>query len=303
MQERPAGGPRHRRRRSRRGLLALAGLGLAVVLVLLVARPFLTSDDETAVPPTTDGSAPFGGPEGVTWQQTFAEDFSGDLGSLLDSGTWHTGWFGDGKLTQPINDDETSLFTDENVSVADGVAKLDVSPNSERLELRDGTTQPNLGGALNTDESQASEGFMMTYGYVEARMQLPTGEPGEEVWPAFWLTGHTWPDDMEIDVVEGDGTDQGCKFNLHYGTDDDTTNLNDVGRLRTVPGATTGMHTYAADIRPDGVAFYYDGELQYQYRGEVPDAERFIVLDASTSGKMTGTRSLLVDYVRAWTRG
>jgi beta-glucanase (GH16 family) len=108
---------------------------------------------------------------------------------------------------------------------------------------------------------------------------------------------------MEIDVIEGDGTDEGCKFNIHYGDDEETVNLNDDPRRRqTVEGATTGMHTYAADIRPDGVTFYYDGIAVGGYDGEVPDVPRYLIVGVTTSGTMDSTRSLLVDHVRAWTR-
>jgi hypothetical protein len=273
-------------------------VALAILLVLLLIRLL------SGTPPAPSALQPVGGPSGVSWQLQMDENFDGDTRSVLDSGRWHSGWFGNGKLTGRVNTEETALFARQNISVADGVARFEVTPNSDHLKLSDGTTAPNLGAALNSDDKQAARGFMMSYGYVEARMQLPAGSRGEGVWPSFWLNGHTWPDDMEIDVVEGDGTDQGCKFNLHYGSDDrDTVNLNDVGRKRTVPGATTGMHTYAADIRPDGVTFYYDGQAVYAYHGKVPDAQRFLVLGVSASGTVTEARSLRVDYVRAWTRG
>ena len=287
-----------RRRAPRR--LAVGGALLAC-LALLVA--LLTSRGGDT--PGADGvpdPVPAGGPEGVSWQLELDEDFSGDLATLQDSGTWHTGWFGDGQLTLPVNDLETALMSSANLSVADGLARLDVTPNPDGLALGDGTTYPNLGAALNSDWTQAPEGFAITYGYVEARMQLPAGDPDEEVWPAFWLNGQTWPDDLEVDVVEGDGTDEGCKFNIHYGTDDDTINLNDAPRTSTVRGATTGMHTYAADIRPDGVTFYYDGVAVGGWEGEVPDVPRYLMVGVTSSGIMDSTRSLLVDHVRAWTR-
>lgn len=287
-----------RRRAPRR--LAVGGALLAC-LALLVA--LLTSRGGDT--PGADGvpdPVPAGGPEGVSWQLELDEDFSGDLATLQDSGTWHTGWFGDGQLTLPVNDLETALMNTDNLSIADGVARMELTPNTDGLALRDGTTYPNLGTAINTDWAQSSEGFAFTYGYVEARMQLPAGDPDEEVWPSFWLTGHTWPDDMEIDVIEGDGTDQGNKINVHSGTREDPINLNGPQRVHTVAGATTGMHTYAADIRPDGVTFYYDGVAVGGYDGAVPDAERYLMVGITSSGTVQAPRTLLVDHVRAWTR-
>jgi Glycosyl hydrolases family 16 len=275
--------------------VGFAVAGVAAVLAVAISLPLALRRPDPK---------PVGGPSGTTWNLQLDENFSGDTASLLGSGVWHSGWFGNGKLTGPVNSEERSLFTDANISVADGRATLEVTPNSRKRALSDGITQPNLGSAINSDDEQAGKGFMLDYGYVETRMRLPAGGPHEQVWPAFWLTGHTWPDDMEIDVVEGDGTDQGCKFNIHYGSHhEDTVNLNDVDRVRTVHGATAGMHTYAADIRPDGVTFYYDGKPVYMFRGKVPDVRRFVMVDVSAAGVVTGTRSLEVDYVRAWTRG
>jgi beta-glucanase (GH16 family) len=267
------------------------GVLLAIVLVIVE----ITRVPQAAVQPV-------GGPAGVHWNLEMDEDFSGDTASVLGSGTWHAGWFGNGQLTRAVNDNENALYATSNLSVADGVARLDVTPNTARRRLSDGKSEPNLGAALNSDDKQAADGFSIGYGYVEARMQLPAGD-GDQVWPSFWLTGQTWPDDMEIDVLEGDGTDQGCKFNIHYGHGQDTTNLASINRARTVPGATTGMHTYAADIRPDGVTFYYDGTAVYAYKGHVPDEQRFLMVGVSSSGPVTSTRSLLVDHIRAWTRG
>ncbi|MGZ4540995.1 MAG: glycoside hydrolase family 16 protein [Blastococcus sp.] len=308
----PPNGPVRRRGGRWVWVLGAAVVAVVVVLVLVLGHsgtpgtpgnPADSGGPVGPVHPLADVAKPVGGPSGVAWKTQFDENFTDDKASVLDSGVWHAGWFGDGQLTGPVNSQETSLFSIDNLSVADGVARFEASPNTRRLALSDGRTQPNLGAALNTDDSQASRGFTMTYGYVEARMQMPAGSDGEQVWPSFWLTGQTWPDDMEIDVVEGDGTDQGNKFNIHYGSNDhDTTNLNDAHRRVTVPGATAGMHTYAADVRPDGVTFYYDGAAVYAYTGKVPDAPRYLMVGISSSGIMTSTSTLLVDYVRAWTR-
>jgi Glycosyl hydrolases family 16 len=298
----PPGVPRHggTRRglfppRTRRARLAIGAVVVGLLMVIaLITLPLVSHPD---------GVQPAAGPAGVHWQLQFDENFSGDTAAVLGSDSWHSGWFGNGQLTAPVNSQEKSLLTRANLSVAGGMATLDVTPNSAGHELPGGRTEPNLGAALNTDDEQAADGFMMGYGYAEARMQLPAGAPGERVWPSFWLTGHTWPDDMEIDVVEGDGTDQGCKFNIHHGSHGrDTTNLNSIVRKRTVPGATTGMHTYGADIRPDGVTFYYDGTAVYSYKGHVPDKQRYLMVGISAAGPVTTKHSLVVDYVRAWTR-
>ena len=124
-------------RRSAPRRLAVGGALLAC-LALLVA--LLTSRGRDT--PGADGvpdPVPAGGPEGVSWQLEFDEDFSGDLATLQDSGTWHTGWFGDGQLTLPVNDLETALMSTDNLSIADGVARMELTPNTDGLALRDGS--------------------------------------------------------------------------------------------------------------------------------------------------------------------
>jgi Glycosyl hydrolases family 16 len=272
----------------------VVGLLLAILLVIvLVVRASDSGGPEVQ---------PTGGPPGVHWSLQLDENFDGSTATVLGSGTWHPGWFGNGRLTAAVNSRETSLYSADNLAVANGIATFTVSPNAPRLKLANGRGAANLGAAINTDDHQAADGFTMRYGYVEARMQLPAADPAEQVWPSFWVTGHKWPDDMEIDVVEGDGADQG-KYNIHYGRGRDTTNLNQGDRVRAVPGATTGMHTYGADIRPDGVTFYYDGAAVYEYRGPVPDAERFVMVGVSSSASVSSPHALLVDHVRAWSRG
>ncbi|MGY1696280.1 MULTISPECIES: glycoside hydrolase family 16 protein [unclassified Geodermatophilus] len=221
---------------------------------------------------------------------------------MLAEKRWHFGWYGDGYLTHPVNSSETALYDRSLLAVHDGVARFSVRPNTEG-RTDSGRTEPQLGAVINTDPGQAHVGFSIGYGFVEARLQQPAGSAAEALWPGFWLNGYDWPANMEIDVVEGDGTDSGCSFNIHYGpVGTDVTNLNGIDRTRTVPGATSGMHVYGADIRPHGVTFYYDGRPVYTYSGPVPDAERYLVIGLSTGGTVTQERTMLVDWVRAWRR-
>jgi hypothetical protein len=254
------------------------------------------------------GVQPFGGaPQAAgPWNLIFQEEFQqADAAALLASGKWHFGWFGDGILTGPVNGLETALYDVTTLSVGSGVGTFAVRPNSTNKTLSGTPAKANLGGSIVSDpwQSGATPGFMMSYGYAEARFRQPAGNETETLWPGWWLNGHDWPSCMEIDIMEGDGTDAGCGFNIHYGPATvETLNLNNIpgGRTRTVVGATSGMHTYGADIRPDGVTFYYDGIAVYNFAGTVPDVDRYLMIGNSCAGTMSAQKDLVVEYVRAW---
>ncbi len=270
--------------------------------VLLGTVVVLSASTPSAV--AAQAASPVGGPDKVRWQPIFAEDFSDPRASaLLSNGRWHSGWWGDGIVTWPVNSAETALYDRRLISSNGGVATFAAGGVAAGI-TSGGVTKRNAGSIITTDPAQGAEpGFTMGYGYVEARLQQPAGTASQALWPAFWLNAPEWPQGMEIDVLEGDGTDTGNSFNVHVGpAGTDVTNLNAIERSVTVHGATTGMHTYAADIRTDGVTFYYDGEPVYAYAGPVPDAQRYLVIGLSTSGTLTTTEQLRVDYVRAWRR-
>lgn len=254
--------------------------------------------------PVAGQEPPVGGPTGITWTRSFTEEFGeANLAALTAPGLWQTGWFGTG-VTGPVNSLETAFYDPALVTVSGGVATMGAVANSTSKAPPGWATaiKPNLGGQLNTDPNQVTPGYMFGYGYIEARFQQPAGNTTENLWPAFWMTGHNWPTEMEIDILEGNGTDAGCAFNVHYGTTVgvDSTNLNSTSRVKTVTGATSGFHTYAAHIRSTDVTFYYDGVNVGGYTGTVPNAQRFLMFGNTTAGTLTTQKTLIMDYIRAW---
>ena len=91
----------------------------------------------------------------------------------------------------------------ENAFVQDGV--LHIRANKEDYE-----------GAQYTSARMTTKGkFSFTYGTIEARIALPTGNG---IWPAFWMLGEnidavSWPACGEIDIIEAVNDE-----NVVYGT-------------------------------------------------------------------------------------
>lgn len=223
------------------------------------------------------------------WHMTFDDEFNG---TAINTQKWTTGWFGSG-VTDSVNTLETSCYDSKNITVKGGIASFTTIGTSS--VCHNGKAMP------NTSALVASNGkFEQGYGFYEARLKQPAGDA---LWPGWWLTGYTWPNDMEIDILEGSGDNSGG-FNVHYSCATGECNMNRTKRVVPVAGATSGFHTYGAYVTPTGVKFYYDGKLVGEYKGSVPNKQRYLILGTSTSGgKVTSPKTMQVDYVRVWTRG
>lgn len=155
---------------------------------------------------------------------------------------------------------------------------------------------------------QTNDSFTPQYGYIEARMKMPTAYG---LWPAFWLhpriepTGNVrWP--PEIDVLEfytnrPDRTWQ----TLHYNT---STQFNvSHGQQYLFSDLSSDFHTYAVNWTPNEVIWYVDGAETFRsnrYRVREP---MFLILDVEVGGPagkptaMMGERATTeVDYVRVF---
>ena len=252
-------------------------------------------------------AVPVGGPDGVLWAPLHMEEFTGSKADLLAGEDWSYGWYeADGAtLSGPANGNENSLYDRDQFAITDGVAQFTVGPNTSGKSLN-GYTPDNLGANL------MGTGMMFGYGYMEARIQQVAGDESEGLWPGFWLNGWTRPADMEIDVMEGDGTDS-YAYNIHWDQQSgELVYMTDTGyghytlppntHSYTVEGSATGFHTYGVDVRADGIDWYIDGAKIGSYTGTVPAAERFPIIGLSTYGIVPQPKTMLVEYVRIWQR-
>lgn len=252
-----------------------------------------TGSDVTAAasagvgPTASSGIPPFAVlPEGMpgSWHLVFDDEFDG---GALDTSHWSTGWLGSG-----ITTDVSSLGIDcddpSQVSVADGSLALTVV---RRTEMCGGVAQPYTTGAVN---SAGKESFL--YGAFEARIYLPTmaGSGYIADWPAWWADGKNWPDDGEMDIMEG-LSGVAC-YHLRYSAS--------TSHGACASGSFGGWHTYGADWEPGSVTYYYDGyKVGVITNPGVTPAPQFLVLDYAVhaGSKFTQVHSTMeVDYVRVW---
>lgn len=158
--------------------------------------------------------------------------------------------------------------------------------------------------------------YSFTYGRMEARLKLPTGQG---LWPAFWalgtdITSVGWPQCGEMDVMEwgllGAPTTQ-INQTTHWSANGTTA---DYGGTFGLPSGSTGdYHVYAVDWYPSFLIYSVDGSVVSTAKiavGSIPAFSNpfFILLNLAVGGAFPGPpsssiqfpQSYLVDYVRVY---
>jgi len=139
----------------------------------------------------------------------------------------------------------------------------------------------------------AREKFAQTYGWFEARIQVPRGAG---LWPAFWLYGDTpvgpdgTPGGGEIDVMEHVGHEPAAVYGSVHGAD----GFSRVASY-TLPEPAMfadGFHVFAVEWAPDGVTFLVDGE-------PITEDDVFSMVELMLAGG-TGTTASLVSNTVVW---
>jgi Glycosyl hydrolases family 16 len=200
----------------------------------------------------------------------------------LNTSLWAPDWFGSG------NSSNATTMLSSNVSVgANGLA----------LQLNG----PQSGGLVSSDPEDGQPGhtgFQIAPTptkpvFVEFRATVPGSANGMVAnWPALWLVGQTWPEDGEIDVMEGLGGT--AAYHIHYGSGAGTAQGGSANH-------SAGTHTYGVLWTTTGVTFFYDG-VAVGTATEALTNPMFLVMENSyDSGDPTLVPATLdVRYVRVW---
>ena len=170
-------------------------------------------------------------------------------------------------------------------------------------------------GLIQTLDSHG-RGFAQQYGYFEMRARLPRGQA---TWPGFWLLTRSGLVDPsvtrgEIDVVEQYGS---APEKIHTTVHLWPASARNAGGLAkhwyrsekiVVGDMSSAYHRYGALLTPDWVIVYYDGRelsrfpMLAQYRTPV-----YMLVDMAMHEKglaqATSPSTMMVDYVRAYTKG
>lgn len=172
----------------------------------------------------------------------------------------------------------------------DGVLTITAAPTPEALKPSL-FNQSTVSGLLTTRES-----FAQTYGYFEAKIDIPAGSG---LWPAFWLApaDGSWP--PEIDIMENYGGATST-MTAHYGT---RANHLTSGGQHWDPAIAEGAHVWGLSWTPTDLIWYLD-DVEV-YRTPTPAAMNvpmylLINLAVQKGAAPTTSGEMMVDWVRAY---
>lgn len=290
------------------GNYGIAGLGYIddVTLYLIENESEVISDD-------TAPQARFIIDESIAWdsrewEQVWADEFDAEANAPINSENWTCEIGGHG-----WGNNELEYYTDslENVS-HDGNGNLVITAMEGQPES--GETCWYGQCAYTSARCTTQNKMEFSYGRVEARIQIPTGQG---VWPAFWSLGADfpevgWPLSGEIDILENIGS----LPNMIYGTVHGPNYSGASGIGNAHEGAepfTNDFHVYAIDWDENIIRWYVDGELfgivsvnDLGNREWVFDHDFFLIMNIAVGGAWPGfpdestvfPQQMLVDYVR-----
>lgn len=212
-----------------------------------------------------------------------------------NNGSWHNG--------------ESQHYTDriDNAYVSEGTLKIVAKREDYTFQ---GSDKQYTSARLNSK-------FTFTYGRIDVRAKLPTGEG---TWPAIWTLGSNfptvgWPSCGEIDIMEHWGHDATkVSSAIHTVACSGVNGCPDVKLGETVvDDYDTEFHVYSADWQEDRIDFYVDDVLQYTYKPVFLSADnwpfirdQFILLNVAMGGSWFEIdqgfveSEMEVDWVRVW---
>jgi len=264
-----------------------------------------SSDTGSVFPDSAGSDAGSGNDSGFdsdtspNWHLVWSDEF--DLG--LNSGADTTKWTPATWEPNTVNAELQKYTTRAQNIFHDGKGHLVLRGLHDSWNS-DGTVYPYTSGRLQTDGK-----FQFSFGRVEVRAKLPTGQGS---FPAIVLMGTTgdWPQCGEIGMMEQWGQDKSWFYCSTYAGGAS----GDIGNQRVaLPDATTlssDFHVYALDWYSDHMVFSLDGvpvaRSDFNTTSPFFTGTYYLILDVAIGGTMGGTindaggfpMDMVLDYVR-----
>lgn len=225
---------------------------------------------------------------GSDWTMTFDDEFTGDS---VNTDTWSftSQAEADAGHGNPTNF-QLEWDQQQNCSVSGGV--LTITAQRADYTAESGHTYGWTSCLLSTSPS-----FAFHYGYMEMRADLPYAAG---FWPGFWTWQTSGPDN-ETDAMEYYSNDR-YHISLFQHSD---------GRggcaYAVLPfNATSGFHTYGADVEPSGTTWYLDGQklcsTSATSTGMTNVLLTMFVYSKAPPKSTTDSAAEQIDYVRVWAK-
>ena len=215
----------------------------------------------------------------------FDDEFSG---STLDLSKWEPGWFwqSGNPYTQHIADGEGECFSQNNITVANGEADLNLIAGTCPASAGTSAGFPYIGAAMTTRTR-----FTFTYGIAETRVWFPGANVTlSENWDGFWLNGLPVSGREEYDVAESLGNHL-C-FHLNPGSVS--------GGCNGSVAISGGWHVFSILWDATGATVKYDLFQIGRITTTPYKAPMYIIFQNATHGTtgVTAPSLIRVDYVR-----
>lgn len=248
---------------------------------------------------------------GSAWTLLWSDEFSGRAGAQPSEKNWtydvgnkeQDGW-GNHEL-------ESYTRSPENVRLdGQGHLELRALKSTAKLQCWNGDACPYTSARLTTLNK-----VQLTYGKVEARIQVP---PGKGYWPAFWALSNgklSWPNNGELDIMEWLGRDPNTVYGTLHGPGYSGDKGLSAPAALTQP-ASAGFHTYTLIKRRTEILWLLDGHVYHRVTPQdIPTGTRwvfdqpfYLLLNLAVGGDWPGPVGsetvfpgvMKVDYVRVW---
>ena len=244
-------------------------------------------------------------PAAAGWKMIFADEFDG---KTLDQQRWTTCYWWDKAGCTIATNLELEWYQPENVTVAEGVLRLQARQQSVRND--EGKVFDYTSGMISSGRSQweqsAPLGFAFHYGYAEIRAKVPAGKG---LWSAFWLLPTSHESLPEIDVMEILG-DAPQLTTMHLHTAFGRKLYGDLAAEWSGEDFSQDWHTFAVDWQPQHLIWYVDGVARASFynSARIPHEPMYLIANLAVGGIWPGSpdettifpATLEIDWLRVW---